>query len=249
MDLIWAVRRIAFRHAVEVPRIQRPPKHPIYPDHYRPGHPSDNTKRARNHARKPIKQGKSIAKSGAATHSDGDEDERSGARSTVKLSATKTNSCPGQIGRHQVELPNRPKSLTQTHRRAVPTSLAREGDRAAGTTTHQGPAKSPNLPPRGPSQAQAVSILNSFSRISVTSPQDATISQLHTVSNTFRDNIDAVVECISLMRTMYSKDKRLAEDTIYRELEQLKKSFDSCITDAESGTKSIDNVILVLSRK
>jgi hypothetical protein len=45
MDLIWAVRRIAFRHGVQSPIIWRPPKHAIYPDRYRPTKLRQRTRR------------------------------------------------------------------------------------------------------------------------------------------------------------------------------------------------------------
>ena len=54
MDLIWAVRRIAYCGGTQYGSKQRPPPppHPIYPDKYRPGDPwLDNTKNPKKRTR------------------------------------------------------------------------------------------------------------------------------------------------------------------------------------------------------
>ncbi|KAF7510110.1 hypothetical protein GJ744_007009 [Endocarpon pusillum] len=249
MDLIWAVRRIAFRHAVERPRIQRPPKHPIYPDRYRPGDPSDNTMRPRKRGREPEAQvpGKGTRDNPIEIANDNLEAGEGG--TTANSSAKRLKVAVGQIGRigrHQVELPSRAKVLNPVHpTKFQGSSNARhERGRAYARKTSYMPCPGPlDLPPPRPS---SVGPIFNTARPLVPGSRDRTVVGLRKVGNTLQDNIDAVIECSRVMKAMYERDDRLGNDIIYKELGSLKETFDSCLGDAEVGIVTINKVIGLL---
>ena len=49
------------------------------------------------------------------------------------------------------------------------------------------------------------------------------------VGNTMKDNMDAVVNCANVMKTLYEDDDRLSQDIVYKELGALKGNFDCCL--------------------
>ncbi len=246
MDLIWAVRRIAFRHAVERPKIQRPPKHPLYPDRYRPGDRSDNTMKPRKREREHETQ---IPSKGTCDNpiEVGNDDLEAGEGGTAaNSSAKRLKVAVGQIGRHKEEMPTRPKVLNPVHPTRFqnsPDTRHERGRTNARTTTYMPSPGSLNLPPPRPSSVAP--IFNTAGSI-VPNPRDKTVGELRKVGNTLKDNIDAVLECSRVMKAMYERDDRLGNDIIYKELGRLKETFDSCLRDAEVGIHSIQKVVILL---
>lgn len=244
MDLIWAVRRIAFRHAVERLKIQRPPKHPLYPDRYRPRDPSDNTMRLRKRAREQEAQGTGIGSSDNPIDLDRDEFGPNEGGNAANSSAKRLKVAEGQIGRHQVEMPDRPQRLNPVHPTKFPNpaNSRQERGRAAArtTTTFMPPARLLNLPPPRPSP---VGPIFNTPRPLVAESRDRTVVELRKVGNTLKDNMDAILECSRVMKAMYETDERLSVDIIYKELGTLKGTFDNCLGDAEVGIKTIRKII------
>jgi hypothetical protein len=246
MDLIWAVRRIAFRHAVERPIIQRPPKNPIYPDRYRPGNASDNTNKTRKRGRGPKRQVTSNGTSDDPIDIEGDELGRDGSGTAANSSAKRLKVPAGVLGNYKVELPTRPKSLNPVHPAKFQTSFNKRqphGRPATTTTTYMPSARTLNLPPPRPPSTGPVS--NSPQPLAAR-PRDRTMVQLQKVGNTLQDNIDAVAECGNVMKAMYYKDDRLGDDIVYKELERLKAKFDGCLSDADVGIKTVEKIITLL---
>lgn len=246
MDLIWAVRRIAFRHAVEQPKIQRPPKHPVYPDRYRPGDPSDNTMRPRKRGREHEAQvpGKGTCDNPIEIGNDDLEAGEGG--TTANSSAKRLKVAVGQIGRHKVEVPSTAKVLNPVHPTKFQTSSNARHERGrtdARKTTYMPSPGSLNLPPPRPSSVGP--IFNTIQPL-VPNSRDRTVVELRKVGNTLKDNIDAVIECSRVMKAMYERDDRLGNDIIYKELGSLKETFDSCLGDAEAGIVTIKKVISLL---
>jgi hypothetical protein len=241
MDLIWAVRRIAFRHAVESPKIKRPPKHPVYPDRYRPGDPSDNTNKPRKRAREVERQHTGTGESHDPIDLDGDA---SGEGAAANSSAKRQKVAVGQIGRHKVELPDRSKHLNPVHPTKFPNSFANRQDRrfgaTAATTNFSAFSRIIDLPTPLP-----VSTMPVFHppRSLIQTPAEKTASDLRKVKNTLSDNVDAVLECARVMREMYNRDDRLANDAIYEDLKHLRERFDGCRKEAEEGIGHVQKIL------
>lgn len=70
--------------------------------------------------------------------------------------------------------------------------------------------------------------------------------KLQQVGKTLKDNIDAIVECANLMKSMYEEDERLGQDILYRELEVMKGNFDSCLGAADDGARTVEKIISLL---
>lgn len=246
MDLIWAVRRIAFRHAVEHPAIKRPPRHPVYPDRYRPGDPSDNTQR-------PKKRGREMEKSDIRTGTaadpielDEESMERNESGTAANSSAKRLKIIAGQIGRHKVELPRRPKVLNPVHPARFPNVASKgqgRGRQAARRIVYMPPAHSLNLPPPRPS---SVGPVFDNPRPLVANPRDRTVQQLQRVNNILKENVEGVVECGMVMMSVYDNDDRLGGDIIYTELEMLKAKLDSCLTDGECGIQTVERIVSLI---
>lgn len=247
MDLIWSVRRIAFRHAVERPKIQRPPKHPIYPDRYRPSDPSDNTNRLRKRAREPEGRGTDTGTAPNPIDVDGDDMEGNGGGAAANSSAKRMKVTIRQICRHKVEPPTAPKILHPVY----PAKLARffnnhqdRGRTTACRTTYMPSPRSLNPPPPRPSSVRP--IFNHPRPLVVPKPRDMTVVELQRIGNILKDNMEAVVECGNVMKTMYNRDDRLGDDIVYQELEQLKGKFDGCVANAEVGIKTVQKIITLI---
>lgn len=245
MDLIWAVRRIAFRHAVERPKIQRPPKHPIYPDRYRPGDPSDNMKKRRKRRREASTSHPNTGTSDNPIYLDDDvEAVQNG--STAKRQKVEV----GQIGSHIVELPSKPRPLNPAHPSKFQSSSDTRQDRGrpkGKDTIYMPSPKSLNLPPPRPPSIGP--IFNNNRPLINTEPRDTTIHQLRKVSNTFKDNIDAIIECGNVMKTLYNSDDRLADNLVFKELEVLKARFDGCGLESENGMATVQRIIALLDER
>jgi hypothetical protein len=244
MDLIWAVRRIGFRHAVERPKIQRPPKHPVYPDHYRPGDPSDNTMRPGKRGRELEAQSIGIGSSNNSIGLGGDEFNSNEGGNAAYSSAKRLRVAVGHIGRHKVQVLAQPKLLNPVHPTKFPNLTNRRQERGRPTkktkTTFMPPARLLNFPPPRPSSVGP--ILNT-SRSLVTEPRDRTVVELRIVGNTLKENIEAIEECSRVMKAMYERDGRLGVDMVYQELGSLKGSFDKCLGEAEEGIKTISTIV------
>ena len=70
--------------------------------------------------------------------------------------------------------------------------------------------------------------------------------ELHSVGNTLKENIDAVVECANVMKRVYDRDDRLCDSSVYKELETVKGNFDSCLVNAQGGIKAVEKIISLL---
>ena len=246
MDLIWSVRRIAFRHAVERPKVQRPPKHPIYPDRYRPGDSSDNTNRPRKRGREQEAPRTGIGTSSNPIDLDAADLQVNDGGTAANSSAKRIKVDAGQIGRHKVELPERPKVLNPVHPTKFPNSSngrQERGRATARTTPFIPPPRSQNLLPPRPSSDEPV--FNSAGPL-VAKPREITVVELQKVGNTLKDNVDAVLECSKVMEEMYSRDERLGVDTIYKELVRLKNTFDSYLGESEVGIKTVKKIVGLL---
>lgn len=248
MDLIWSVRRIAFRHAVERPRIERPPKHPVYPDRYRPGDPSDNTQRPRKRARE-WEERRSCAGAGTVNSPidlDGDGLEANGGGTVANSAAKRLKVAGGKIGRHTFQLPERPKIRNPVHPSKFSTSTSNRAEHgstgAAGTTSMR---SSGSLKHPRPRPLSASPIFHNRRALTATA-QDMTVVELRKVGNTLKDNIDAVVKCGHVMRGLYDRDDRLGDGVIYKELERLKEVFDNSLRDAGAGIKYVHRVMSLL---
>lgn len=248
MDLIWAVRRIGFRHAVKDPEIRRPPKHPVYPDHYRPGDPSDNTKKKRKRRRGQDAHNPSSGTADNPIYLD--EDIEAARNEATALSSAKRQKVKvGQMGSHKVTLPERSRPLNPVHPTKFQTSSIGRQDRGrprVNKTIYMPSPRSLNLPPPRPS---SVAPIFKNLRPLIEQSRDNTILQLQKVGNTFRDNIDAVMECGNVMKTLYNGDNRLADNVVYKELEALKAKFDGCVSDAEAGMGTVQRIIALLDEK
>jgi hypothetical protein len=246
MDLIWAVRRIAVRHAVERPTVKRPPKHPVYPDRYRPGDPSDNTNRPKKRGREFEGKSTNTGTSDDPINIDIDDLERNEGGTAANSKAKRLKVAAGQIGRHKFELPGGPKSLNPVHPSKLPTTTSkrpRRGRTAASNTTYMPSPRSLDFPAPRPSSVGP--IFNS-PRPLVVNPRSGTVLELEKVGNTLKDNVEAVVECGRVMKAMYNRDERLCDDLIYKELEYLKGKFDTCLSDTEFGVKTVEKIISLI---
>jgi hypothetical protein len=244
MDLIWAVRRIGFRHAVEKPNLRRPPKHPVYPDHYRPGDPSDNTMRRRKRGRKSKAQSTGIGSSHNPIDLEGDDFNSNEGGNAANSSAKRLKVAAGQVGRHEAGIPTRPKLLNPVHSSRFPNLSNRRQERGRpatkATTIYMPPARLQDFPPPRPT---SVGPVFNNPRPLVAEPRDQTVIELRRVENTLKDNIEAIDECSRVMREMYERDDRLGVDMVYAELGRLKGSFDKCLGEAEEGTKTIRTIV------
>jgi hypothetical protein len=245
MDLIWSVRRVAFRHAVKYPETPRPPKHPVYPDRYRPGDRNANAIRPKKRGRECENEDGGIGTSNNPVNIDDDDIDPSGGR-TGANSSKRIKCMAGQIGRHKIELPHRSKLLNPVHPskfQRLSSNQQQRGRPAARPTIYVPSPRSLNSPAPRPS---SVSPVFNTPRPLVTRHCDRTVVELQRVGNTLRDNIDAVVECANVMKRVYDHDDRLCESIVYRELETVKGKFDSCLGDAEEGIKVVEKIISLL---
>ena len=244
MDLIWAVRRIGFRHAVEKPQIQRPPKHPVYPDHYRPGDPSDNTKKPRKRRRRLKAQSTGIGSSNNPIDLEGDEFNSNEGGNAANSSAKRLKVAGGQIGRNEVEIPTRPRVFNPVHPSKFPNLRNRRQERertsAKTTTIYMPPARLQDFPPPRPS---SVGPIFHNPQPLVAEPRDRTVVELRKVEKTLEENMEAIDECSRVMKEMYERDDRLGADMVYKELGNLRGSFDKCLGEAEEGIKTIRTVV------
>jgi len=243
MDLIWSVRRIAFRHAVARPKIQRPPYHPVYPDRYRPGDASDNTSKARKRGREPEEDATGAGTVEHPINVDDDDLEVSGVGTAANSSAKRLKVAAGRIGRHKVELPVRLKLLNPVHPTKFHNSSNNRQERGHNTQRTNIYTPSPrfmNLPPPRPSSVAP--FINS-PRPLLAKPPGRSVIEMRKVGNILKDNIDAVMECCNMMKAMYSRDNRLGVDDVYKELEHLKESFDGCLSETRAGVKTVEKII------
>lgn len=231
MDLIWSVRRITFRHGVERPTINRPPRHPIYPDRFRPGNGSDKTQTVG-------KRGRVLEKPrmGSGTHDDpidvdDEEWETNGGGTAAKRPVKRLKVVAEHFNPHRAELPLRPKILNPVYLWKTSTTSSK--------TTYPPSPRSRNLPSRAPSVRPIVD----EPRALLAAPLDMTIVELQKVGNTLKDNVDAVVKCGKTMKALYDRDDRLGDEVIYKELEGLKNIFDNCFRDAKVGMTTVQKVI------
>jgi hypothetical protein len=103
--------------------------------------------------------------------------------------------------------------------------------------------RSPDFPAPRPS---SVGPIFDSPRLLVANPRNRTVLELEKVGNTLKDNVEAVVECGRVMKAMYNRDERLCDDLIYKELEYLKGKFDTCLSDAELGVKTVEKIISLI---
>lgn len=80
----------------------------------------------------------------------------------------------------------------------------------------------------------------------MTKPCDPTMIELQKVTNTLKDNIDAVMTCTNVLKNVYDHDDRLSKSMVYNELETVKGKFDSCIDDTEAGLNAVKKIIILL---
>jgi hypothetical protein len=250
MDLIWAVRRIAFRHAVEKPQIQRPPKHPVYPDRYRPGDASDNTKRPRKRRRN--FQARTTG-NGSFDHPidlEGNDFNPNEGGNAANSSAKRLKAAGGQISRHEVETLPPAGPLNPIHPARFPNLRNRRQGRgrqtAKTTTIYMPPARLQDFPPP---RASSVGPIFNSPRPLVVEPGDRTVVELRKVETTLKENMEAIDECSKVMREMYERDERLGVDMVYEELGNLRASFDKCLGEAEEGIKAIRTVVGLIDDK
>jgi hypothetical protein len=247
MDLIWSVRRVAFRHAVKWPTIERPPKHPVYPDRYRPGDRSDNTKRRRKRGREPEWQKNANGTVDSPIELDRDEIDANETSTAANSSAKRLKvAISSYFGRHKVERPDAPKALNPLHPSKFEKSSNKRQERgrpATRNTTYMPSPRSLNLPAPRPS---SVAPIFHLPRPLVTTPRDITMVELRKVENTLRENAEAVLESSRVMKEMYGRDDRLGDDIIYKELEKLKGAFDNCISHTDMGMQTVKKIISFL---
>ena len=80
----------------------------------------------------------------------------------------------------------------------------------------------------------------------MTKPHDRTMIELQKVTNTLKDNINAMKKCANVMKDVYDHDDRLSKSVVYNELETVKGKFDSCVYDTEAGIKAVKKIIILL---
>lgn len=214
LDLIWSVRRIAFSHGVGKPIGQRPPKHPIYPDRYRPSGSGDNTERPR----KRLRETDAIL---CGTPSN-----------PIDLEAEDVLNVSKPEKRQKLEAADRRlRKVTSAPQTVNPTNFAMF-------------EKQNYLPHRLAALGSSkVLVQGELHRIPAFSQERDTFTQLRRVSRTLQENINATIECQRVMKNMYEADEQVRNASIFPTLLRLRDDMQESEKGAEKGLGDVAEII------
>lgn len=249
MDLIWSVRRVTFGHGLQKPREAPPPKHPIYPDKYRPGSKTDNTKKPGKRAR---------------------ELEFHQPRKLVPVLGTSKN--PIELDTECSEIKNETDLHTSNKRRKIHAGQsvrsAKAMVRGARDPVHPDRLSNlrladvgkENIPPPPTTQASlrrsqtvfapspSARALLPFQLLQTPTRNQKTLTELDTVSQTLKENISAVTKCQQAMKVLYDVDEDIRNERIFPELMKLRDAMHACETGAAQGINHLSEIADFLTK-
>ena len=262
LDLIWAVRRVAFGHGVAKPSNQRPPKHPDYPDRFRPCESQKDSYQKRekpSQKRRRAPETQNINKGTASDPVDLDKDIDSLKKEQNsppwhkrrKISygdlCYKPAPAPGDLAaiKHSV-FPNSriraPSYRLKQPRKWQGRSTQRSSISTAAPRPHLPTLQSSlSPPPFIAGSYQAFAFGRSIEKTTIQEQQ--ALPDLRHVKKSLGQNADAVVDCLDIMKDLFDTNSELRKDGVMDALIKLKDDMMTCRAGAAAAMEDVDEIV------
>lgn len=268
LDLIWSVRRVAFTHGVTKPSLQPPPKHPTFPDRYRPGvqgiNSGNSRKRTREAEAETQTQTEAHGTPSTPFNLEAESEDKSFIPAAPKrqrttfgliVNPTATKSASGPPN------PVHPSRFPNSHLKNVK-ARGKENIPPARTMYMPSP-RSLNLPP--PQESLYAPRLASLALVSTNtqpqlqlskphypteafSQQQESLYKLCRVSQRLSDNLGTISDCQRVMKALYDADDIMRHRDVFNLLLKLRDD----LQDSENGTlkaqRGINGLVAFFSR-
>jgi hypothetical protein len=257
LDLIWSVRRIAFNHGVTKPRLHPPPKHPIYPDRYRPGAEGKQCKNTCKRARETEAQAQGTASNPIDLDANSsDHQESSLSRAGPKRQRTAFGLTKHAIGPLNPIYPSRfttsrLRPFKAEGKENVPTTSTRDMPSTRPLNHPQARGNPLALPPRPLALVPSTSIrppepFRPRSHVQVFNQEQQTFYELRRVSQTLADALDSTRKCQRVMKTLYDTDDQIRHPDVFDLLVELRNEMEDSEKGNVNALRDVDHIIAFL---
>jgi hypothetical protein len=263
LDLIWSVRRVAFNHGVTKPSLPPPPKHPIYPDRYRPGAQGNSSKKSLKRAREAEAQAHGTSSNPIDLDVDNSENENQFLIPTAtkrqktaiglkarSVTTTAASGAPNPV--HPSRFPNSRLNTIKTE--------GKENIPPPRTTYMPSPRSLNPPPPRDSPSARKLhplALVPAHSGrqrrlfcprypLQTFNQQQETFYELRRVSHTLSDNLDAVNNCQRVMKNLYDADSEIRHHDVFDLLLKLRDDMQDSENGILKALRDVDDVIAFL---
>lgn len=254
---------MAFNHGVTNPRLHPPPKHPIYPDRYRPGAEGKQCQNTCKRARETEAQAQGTASNPIDLDANSsDHQESSPIPAGPKRQRTTFGLIPDPTATKHAIGPLNPIHPSRFTNSRLRTFQAEGKENVRTTSTRDIPSTRPlshpqargnplALQPRPLALVPFTSIrqpepFRPRSHVQVFNQEQQTVYELRRVSQTLADNLDSTRKCQLVMKTLYDIDDRIRHPDVFDLLVELRNEMEDSEKSNVNALRDVDHIIAFL---